>query len=113
MSGERVTWQGFLRRYPNDADARLLLLIGGEKPTQVLDRIEYALESGEITPAEYKRRVGVLSRWRYMFRETAPVVDHKDGRDWKRIGEGSYQRVEHKDAASGGYDPTSAGEDAG
>lgn len=89
MSMERSSWRGWLRRWREHVDARVLAEIGGRTPHDTGKRVEL-LEDGEMR----KRCRLALEVWGDRFRKDCAVVDVRSGRDWEPCGNG-VRRKEH------------------
>ena len=95
MTHDRITWPGFLRRHLREHGVPTLLRYGGQSPSRTRYAIESDFREHRIDAESRHIRMVALAEWEYRFNEELPLVDYKDPKDWRDLGNGAKMRVDH------------------
>jgi hypothetical protein len=110
MMVDRVTWYGFLRRV-NTIESRLLIKHKGATPFRCKQNMERAFRIGKIDAESFDIRMGFWRTLSAHFLSTRPIVDYRDPKDWKQLGDGALRRKTHLQAPDT-VNPATEGEQA-
>ena len=80
----KATWQGMLKRNASDADARLLVALGGRSPSDTVRKIKARVKDATITCAAATAALEACNRYAAVHGRGA-LVDMRDPGDWEPL----------------------------